>query len=64
MLAAAIDACEGHDVMTCNILNAFVQALMLEIKTGEERAMTRDCHTKPLQQGKKFRMFRDLILGS
>jgi hypothetical protein len=30
------DAQEGRNVMTCDIPNAFIQALMLEIKDGEE----------------------------
>jgi hypothetical protein len=39
MLTGVIDAHEGHDVMACNIPNAFIQALMPEIRTGEERVV-------------------------
>jgi hypothetical protein len=39
MLTGVIDAHEGCDVMTCDIPNAFFQASMPEIKTGEERVM-------------------------
>jgi hypothetical protein len=39
MLTGVIDAHEGRDIMTCDIPNAFIQALMPEIKTGEERVM-------------------------
>jgi hypothetical protein len=39
MLTGVINAHEGHDVMTCDIPNAFIQALMPEIKTGEEQVM-------------------------
>jgi hypothetical protein len=34
-----IDAHEGRDVMTCDIPNAFIQALMPEVKDGDERVM-------------------------
>jgi hypothetical protein len=36
MLAAVIDANEERDVMTCDIPNAFIQALMPEVKDGDE----------------------------
>jgi hypothetical protein len=36
MLTAVIDAHEGRDVMTCDIPNAFIQALMPEVKDGDE----------------------------
>jgi hypothetical protein len=39
MLTAGIDAHEGRDVMTCVIPNAFIQALMPEVKDGDERVM-------------------------
>ena len=39
MLTAVIDAHEERNVMTCNILNAFIQALMPEVKDGDERVM-------------------------
>jgi hypothetical protein len=39
MLTAVIDAYEGRDVMTCDIPNAFIQALMPETKTGDERVI-------------------------
>ena len=39
MLIGVIDANEGRDVMTCNIPNAFIQALMPEVKDGDERVM-------------------------
>jgi hypothetical protein len=39
MLTRVIDAHEGRNVMTCNTPNAFIQALMPEIKTGEEQVM-------------------------
>jgi hypothetical protein len=39
MLTAVIDAHEERDVMTCNIPNAFIQALMPEVKDGDERVM-------------------------
>ena len=39
MLTAVIDAHEGRDVMTCDIPNAFIQALMPEVKDGDERVM-------------------------
>ena len=37
MLTAVIDAYEGRNVITCDIPNAIIQGLMLEIKTREER---------------------------
>jgi hypothetical protein len=39
MLTAVIDAHEERDVMTCNIMNAFIQALMPKVKDGDERVM-------------------------
>jgi hypothetical protein len=39
MLTVVIDADEERDVMTCDIPNAFIQALMLEVKDGDERLM-------------------------
>jgi hypothetical protein len=39
MLTAVIDAHEECDVMTCDIPNAFIQALMPEVKDGDERVM-------------------------
>jgi hypothetical protein len=39
MLTAVIDAHEGRDVMTCDIPNVFIQALMPEVKDGDERVM-------------------------
>jgi hypothetical protein len=39
MLTAVIDATEHRDVMTCDIPNAFIQALMPEVKDGDERVM-------------------------
>jgi hypothetical protein len=39
MLTAVIDAHEERDVMTCDIPNAFIQALMPEVKDGDERVM-------------------------
>jgi hypothetical protein len=39
MLTAVIDAHEECNVMTCNIQNAFIQALMPEVKDGDERVM-------------------------
>jgi hypothetical protein len=39
MLTAVIDAHEERDVMTCNVPNAFIQALMPEAKDGNERVM-------------------------
>jgi hypothetical protein len=39
MLTAVVDATERRDVMTCDIPNAFIQALMPVIKDGEERVM-------------------------
>ena len=39
MLTAVIDVHEGRDVMTCNIPNAFIQALMPEVKDGDERVI-------------------------
>jgi hypothetical protein len=40
MLTAVIEAHEGCSVMaTCNIPNAFIQALMPEVKDGDERVM-------------------------
>jgi hypothetical protein len=39
MLTAVIDAHEERVVMTCNIPNAFIQALMPEVKDGDERVM-------------------------
>jgi hypothetical protein len=39
MITALIDAVEKRDVMTCDIPNAFIQALMPEMKDGEERVM-------------------------
>jgi hypothetical protein len=34
MLTAVIDAHEERDVMTCDISNAFIQALMPEVEPG------------------------------
>jgi hypothetical protein len=39
MLTAVIDAHEERDVMTCDIPNVFIQALMPEVKDGNERVM-------------------------
>jgi hypothetical protein len=39
MLTAVIDAHEERDVMTCDIPSAFIQALMPEVKDGDERVM-------------------------
>jgi hypothetical protein len=39
MLTAVINAHEERDVMTCDIPNAFIQALMPEVKDGDERVM-------------------------
>jgi hypothetical protein len=39
MLTAVIDAHEEHDVMTCDIPNAFIQVLMPEVKDRDERVM-------------------------
>ncbi len=39
ILTAAIDASEGRGVMTCDIPNAFIQALMPEVKAGDKRIM-------------------------
>jgi hypothetical protein len=39
MLTAVIDAHEGCDVMTCDIPNAFIQALMPEVKDEDKRVM-------------------------
>jgi hypothetical protein len=42
MLTAVIDAHEERDVMTCDIPNAFIQALMPEVKDGDERVMIKN----------------------
>jgi hypothetical protein len=39
MLTAVIDAHEEHGMMTCNIPHAFIQALMPNVKDGNERVM-------------------------
>jgi len=39
MLTGVIDAHEERDVMTCDIPNAFIQALMPETKDRDERVM-------------------------
>jgi hypothetical protein len=39
MLTAVIDAHEERSVMTYDIPNAFIQALMPEVKDGDERVM-------------------------
>jgi hypothetical protein len=39
MLTAVIDAHEERDMMTCNIPDVFIQALMPEVKDGDERVM-------------------------
>jgi hypothetical protein len=39
MLTAVIDAHEERAIMTCDILNAFIQALIPEVKDGDERVM-------------------------
>jgi hypothetical protein len=39
MVTAVIDAHEGRVVMTCNIPNAFIEALMPEVKEGDDRVM-------------------------
>ena len=39
MLTAVIDATEERNIMTCDIPNAFIQALMPEVKDGNERVM-------------------------
>ena len=36
MLTAAIDAYEGHDVMTADVPNAFIQTGVLEPQDGED----------------------------
>jgi hypothetical protein len=41
MLKAVINAREGRNVMTCDIPNAFIQALMPEVKDGGKRVMTK-----------------------
>jgi hypothetical protein len=38
-LTEVIDAHEERDVMKCNIPNAFIQALMPDVKDGDERVM-------------------------
>jgi hypothetical protein len=42
MLTAVIDAHEECNVMTCDIPNAFIQALMPEVKDGDERVMIKN----------------------
>jgi hypothetical protein len=39
MLTAVIDANEARGVMTCNIPNAFIQALLPEVEPRDERVM-------------------------
>ena len=39
MLTAIVDAKEGRDVMTADIPNAFIQALMPEVEDGDERVI-------------------------
>jgi hypothetical protein len=39
MITGVIDAHEERDVMTCDIQNTFIQALMPEVEDGEERVM-------------------------
>jgi hypothetical protein len=39
MLTAVINAHEERNVMMCNIPNAFIQALMPEVKDGDKRGM-------------------------
>jgi hypothetical protein len=39
MLIAVINAHEERNMMTCDIPNAFIQALMLEVKDGDKRVM-------------------------
>jgi hypothetical protein len=39
MLTSFIDAHEERNVMTCDIPNAFIQALMPEVRDGDERVM-------------------------
>jgi hypothetical protein len=39
MLTAVINVHAGRDVMICDIPNAFIQALMPEVKDGDERVM-------------------------
>ncbi len=39
MLTAVIDAAERHNVMTCNIPNAFMQVLIQDLEPGDERVM-------------------------
>jgi hypothetical protein len=39
MLTAVIDAHEERNVMTCDIPNALIQALMPKVKDGDERVM-------------------------
>ena len=39
MLKEAIDAHEARDIMTCDIPNAFIQALMPEVEEGDGRVM-------------------------
>jgi len=36
MLTAIVDAKEGHDVMTANVPNAFIQAHLPQLEEGEE----------------------------
>jgi hypothetical protein len=39
MLTALIDATERRNIMRCDIPNGFMQALMPEVKAGDERVM-------------------------
>ena len=45
LLTAMIDAHEGHDVMTADVPNAFIQAEMPPVKVVEERVImtTQEC---------------------
>ena len=39
MLTATVDANEGHDVMTCDVPNAFIQAHMPQLEEGNEHVI-------------------------
>jgi hypothetical protein len=39
MITGVIEAKEERDIMTCNILNAFIQALLLKKDPGEDRVV-------------------------
>ena len=42
MLTAVIDAHKERNVMTCNIPNAFIQALMPKVQDGDKRVMMKN----------------------